>query len=234
MVKETQLKAEKRGILGSKIKKLRKQGILPANIYGSGLESLTIQLSVDEFLKTFKEAGETELIYLQVKGEKEKRPVLIRHIQAHPVTNQILHTDFLQVDLTEETTTDVPITFVGEAPAVKVGTGMLLEILTELEVTCLPTDIPSEIEVDISKLADVNDAIIVKDLKLPSKVKTDLDPDEVVCKIEPAQTEEEVEEAQAEEVPGGEETAPEGEETAKKDDKPKEEPSEEKTKKSDS
>ena len=226
MPKEKQLPVEKREILGRKVKNLRREGILPANIYGAKIQSLAVQLPTDEFINTFKEAGETELIYLKVKGEKDTRPVLIREVQVHPVTNQALHADFVQVDLSEETTATVPLEFVGEAPAVKEDIGLLLELMNELEVTCLPTDIPSQIEVDVSGLTEINQGIAIKDLKLPKKVKLEADPEELVCKIEQPKVEEEKEpEVTEEEAAEGEEdkgetetkTKGEGEEKAEKE-----------------
>ncbi|MBU1110186.1 50S ribosomal protein L25 [Patescibacteria group bacterium] len=205
MKTEIKLNVEKREILGRKVKKLREGGVLPANIYGPKVESLAIQLITEDFIEIYKESGETELVYLQVKGEKGNRPVLVRHLQVHPVTNRILHADFLQVDLTEETTAAVPVVFANEAPAVKKSKGILLELINELEVTCLPTDIPSEIKVDISGLKEINDVISIKDLKLPPKVKTAMDPEEPICKIEAPQ-EEKVEDEVPEETPAEETT----------------------------
>ncbi|MBM4402137.1 MAG: 50S ribosomal protein L25 [Candidatus Cloacimonetes bacterium] len=188
MPKRKILPAEKRKILGRKVKKLRGEGILPANIYGKNIASTAVQVGVKEFEKFFSEVGETEVIDLQVGKEKEKRPVLIRDVQVDPVTDNPLHVDFMQVVLTEKVEAAVPIVFVGEAPAVKEGRGILLELINELEVEALPTDLPSKIEVDISKLKDVGEGVSVEELKLPKKVEVKTEKEELVCKIEAPET----------------------------------------------
>ena len=111
------LKAEKRKVEGRKVKTLRREGILPANVYGKDVKSLSIQVSLKEFSKVFKEAGETGLVEIEIG--KEKRPVLVNNIQYDPVTDLPLHVDFHQVDLKKKTTASVPIEFVGDAPAEK-------------------------------------------------------------------------------------------------------------------
>ncbi len=191
------LKAKKRTLRGRKVKQLRRQGILPANIYGRGITSQAIELPQQEFLRIFKESGETEVIELMLEGEKEARPVLVRHLQLHPVTEEILHVDFLQVNLKEEITAAVPLVFVGQSPAVKEGRGILLELMDELEVRALPTQIPSEIKVDISQLQEVNDFLTVADLPLPDGVTAEKEAEELICKIEAQKTAAEEEEEEA-------------------------------------
>lgn len=195
-----QLKVDKREALGSKVKNLREKGLLPANVYGPQIDSLPIKLSIDDFLQTFRQAGETELVYLKVKGESDERPVLIREVQAHPVTNRVLHVDFAQIDLSQETTAIVPLNFVGTSPAVKEGSGILLELTTEIEVRSLPTNIPSKIDIDISQLHQVDDFIEVQDLPLPEGVKTTAEETDLVCKIEEPKMEELEEELPEEEI----------------------------------
>ena len=187
-MKRKTLKAEKRKILGRKVKKLRQKGILPANIYGKNIKSTAVQMDQTSFQEIFVKAGETELLDLQVGKEKETHPVLIRNVQVDPVTDNPLHIDFMQVILTEKVEAAVPVVFVNEAPAVKEGKGILLELLSELPVEALPTDLPSQIEVDISGLKEVGDGIVVKKLKLPKGVSVKAGVEELVCKIEPLVT----------------------------------------------
>lgn len=191
MPKRKTLKAEKRKVLGRRVKKLRREGILPGNIYGKSTNSTAVQIKGKEFEKLFAETGETEVIDLQIDKEKKTRPVLIRDIQVDPVTNSPLHIDFMQVDLTEKVEAPVPIEFINEAPAVKESKGILLELLSEIEVEALPTNLPLKIEVDISGLGKVDDAIAVADLKLPKGVGVKTDLKELVCKIEATKAEEE-------------------------------------------
>lgn len=191
MTKHVQLKAEKRKVFGKKVKRLRQEGILPANVYGKNVASLAIEVGRLEFDKLLSRVGETEILDLQITDEKKVRPTLIHHVQTDPVSGKPLHADFLQVDLTEKVIVEVPVKLVGEAPAVKEGRGVLLELKNELEVEALPEDLPSEFEVDVSNLKEVNDAILVKDLKVPKGVEVKIEPEELICKIESQQVEKE-------------------------------------------
>jgi len=199
------LTAEKRQIAGRKVKVLRREGILPANIYGKKIKSLAIQTDLKTFLSTFKKTGETGVVELSIKGEKKARPVLIHNVQYGPVSDQPLHADFYQVDLKEKVTTEVPIELIGESPAVKEKVGILIQPLTEVEVEALPTELPDKLELDITGLKEVDDAVTVADLKVPKGVKVLASEKEVLTKIEPLAKEEEVappeEEVPAEEVP---------------------------------
>lgn len=183
------LKAEKRKISGRKVKKLRNEGILPANIFGKGIKSLAIQVPAKDFLKIYEAAGETGIVELSVE-DGESYPVLIHNLQLHAVTDQPLHVDFHRVTLTEKVRATVPLVTVGEAPAVAQKLGILLTPVSEIAVEALPTDLPEHIEVDISTLNTVDQEIKVKDLKISEKVTVLADPELVVVKIGPLVTEE--------------------------------------------
>lgn len=187
-MKKTKLDVEKRKITGKKVKALRKQGILPANIYGKNIKSLAVQLALKDFDKTFKEVGETGLLELSVAGEEKTRPVLIHNVHLDPVTSLPLHTDFFQVDLKEKVTTMVPLEMIGEALAVKDKKGVLLTTLNEVEVEALPSDLPEKIEIDVSSLLEVDQEIKVADLKAPAGVTILADGGLVACKIAPLVT----------------------------------------------
>jgi large subunit ribosomal protein L25 len=184
-----ELKAEVRKVTGRKVKNLRKTGILPANVYGKKVKSESLQVNLKEFEKVYKEAGETGLITLKV-GTAEK-PVLIHNVQLNPVSEAFYHVDFLQVDLKEKVEAGVPVEMIGEAPAEKNGIGTVVQYLNEVKVEALPTDLPEKFEVDTGVLADVDQAIYVKDLKVDrSKVDVLTDENEIVVKVEPPQKEE--------------------------------------------
>ena len=202
------LTAKKREILGRKVKTLRREGLLPANIYGKGISSVAVELPVKEFNAVFEKAGETGLIELVVG--KDTHPVLITNVQVHPVTDLPLHADFRQVDLKEKIIAPVPVELVGESPAEKSGVGILVQQLNEVEVEALPTDLPERIEVDISKLENVDDSILVKALDVdPAKVTVLTDEEQIVVKIEPQAAEEVAPEPVAEEgAEGAEGEAP--------------------------
>lgn len=202
--------AEKRTLLGKKTKALRRQGKIPAVVFGKSQGSQPLTLDLVAFEKVFAEAGETTLLNLKVTGEKTPRPVLISEVQRDPVNCQILHINFHEVALTEKTTAEVPIEVIGEAPVVKSGEGIIITLLNEVEVECLPTDIPEKITVDISQLTEVDQGIAIKDLPIDrSKIEIKIDPEELVVKVDYAeQIEAKPKEEAAEEVTEGEETAP--------------------------
>ena len=226
------LKVEKRKIAGRKVKNLRKEGILPANIYGKKVKSLNIKVILKDLKNILDKVGETGLVDLEVKGVKKERTVLLKNPQYDPISDQVIHIDFYQVDLTEKVSVDVPVEIVGESPAAKRGEGILVHLLNEIEVEALPEDLPERFVVDVAKLEKVGDAITVADLKVDSKkVKIDISPDQVVARID--ELAEEIEEAPPvieEEVVEGEEgeaKPAEGEEK-KEEAKPEEEKKEKK------
>lgn len=185
------LKAEKRKITGRKVKNLRKEGILPANIYGKKIKSLAVAVDAAEFKKVYDQAGETGLLEVQVDGEK--RPVLIHNLQKDPVSDTPVHIDFLQVDLKQKVSAKVPLELSGEAPAEKQSLGTVVQYIKEVEVEALPGDLPERFVLDISKLDEVDKAIYAKDLKVEKgKVELKLDPETILVKVEPPQKEEEI------------------------------------------
>jgi len=208
---DLKLKVDKRKLYGRKIKKLRQEGILPANIYGKKLKSQAIKVDLKDFLAIYKEAGETGIVKLNLAKETKTRPVLIHNLQKDPVTDQPLHADFHQVDLKTKVQVSIPIELKGEAPAVGKG-GVLIQLINEVEVESLPMDLPDKFELDISKIEEVGQGISVKELKIDEKkVKILIDnKDQLVVKVE--EPKEEKEEAPAEESA----TADEGEEGEEK------------------
>lgn len=211
--KRPTLKVEKRTVLGRKVKKLRREGILPANIYGKDVKSLSVQVPIKDFEKIYKEEGETGLIDIAVNGEV--RPVLIHNTQVDPLSQMPLHADFYQVNLKEKVKTMVPIEVVGEAKAVLDKVGLLLQPLTEVEVEALPEDLPEKIEVNVENLSAIDDQITVTDLKVSSGVEILSDKEQVVVKIAELVTKEAQElaaqEAAAQEAAKVETTAEAGE-----------------------
>ncbi len=201
-----QLTVEKRKLRGHQLKKLRREGWLPANLYGKKIKSLMVQVQYQAIKKFFDQYGETNLIDLQIEGEKKPRPVLMKNPQYNPVDDSLLHLDFYQVNLAEKVSAKIPLAFRGEAPAVEHGQGVLVPVMQEIEVEALPTDLPEEISVDISHLEKVGDEILVKDLEINrQKITPQAGPEQVVVKIEAVAKEEEKETAPSVE---GEESAP--------------------------
>jgi len=180
-MKRLKLAVEKRKIFGKKLKKLRKEGILPANIYGKNIKSVAVQLPYKEFEKVYKEARETGLIDVQVDGEL--KPSLIHNVQKDYLRNIPLHADFYQVNLKEKVKTMVSIMITGTAKAVSDKLGLLLQPLSQIEIEALPEDLPEKIEVNVGHLATVNDQITVKDIKAPQGTTILTNQEQVVAKI---------------------------------------------------
>lgn len=202
----TQLRTE----LGRKVRVLRRQGLIPASVFGKDVSSVNLQIDSKKFSSLYKQAGESTLIYLDVPKEKAPRPVLISETTYHPVSGELLHVSFHQVNLKEKVTAPVALELVGEPPAEKDKLGILVQQLDEIEIEALPADMPEHIDVDVSVLVAVDQAIYVKDLKLDSKLSVKSDLTAIVAKIEPLAAEEKVAPA-PEAVPTEEGTlAPEG------------------------
>src|SRR3989339_121224 len=184
------LKAEKRILTGSKVKKLRRQGVIPANVFGHTIKSQAIQVSEVEFSRVYKDAGETSLIWLKVEGEDKERPTLIKALTNNPTTGKRYHVDFHQVNLKEKVSANVPVEITGEAQMVKDGLAVLDINLHEIEVEALPTDIPENIIFDISTLKEIGDSLKLSDIKLPSEVTVLTDLETVVVALGAPQKEE--------------------------------------------
>src|SRR5260221_9660615 len=219
------LKANIRKITGRKVKTLRKQGIVPANVYGKDVKSQMVEINSKEFREVYKKTGETGIIELTLG--KETRPVLVHNLQVHPVTSELLHVDFLQVNLKEKVTAQIPVELVGESPAEKSGIGTAVLLVQELEVEALPGDMIPKFEIDATKLAEVDQVVKITDLKYDSKkIEIKADPETVVAKVEPPQKEEVIEvapvEVKGEGVTEGEVKPAEGTEE-KTEEKPQEE-----------
>src|SRR3990167_2098480 len=219
-MEQVPLTAQKRTVLGRKVKTLRREGVIPAHVFGHKVKTIHVQVKAGEFDKVFEKTGETGIIDLAIDGEK--RPVLVKNVQTHPVSDIPLHIDFYQVNLSEKVKVQVPLEIVGEAPAVHKKTGLLLTPVTEVEVEALPADLLEKIEVDVSNFENVGDEIKVKDLKLDrAKIEIHSDEELVVAQIgelvtkemEAIEAEIEAEQAEAVEEKVAEEGAPaEGEE----------------------
>jgi len=185
------------------VKALRKEEFLPAVLYGPKIKNLNLQLGLKEFEKTYKQAGESSLISLNVEGQKEKFLVLIHDIQFAPITGKPIHVDFYQPPLKEEIEVAVPIIIEGESVAVKNLGGTLVRNITEIKVKALPQNLPKEIKVNIDKLKTFEDYILISDLQLSQGIKVQRDAKEILISVSPPEKVEEekpVEEKEAEKV----------------------------------
>ncbi len=200
------LKSKKRKLIGKKVEKLRRKGLLPGVLYGPKVKNQPIETDLSNFKKVLKEAGESSLISLEVdsstsSGQANKFSVLIHEVKQNPLTGEPIHVDFYQPILTEETEATVPLVFEGEPSAVKELEGTLIKEIQELTVRALPEKLPHEIKVNVESLKTFEDEILIKDLKLPEGVKIDRDPNEIVALVTPPEkVEEELEKPIEEEV----------------------------------
>ncbi len=179
---EIVLNARPRTIKGKQVKALRRQGWIPAVLYGRHIQPITIQVEGKELQRVLAQArGGTRLITLQVDGETHL--ALIREVQREPIRREILHVDFQAVEMTEKIRVEVPVVFVGASPAVERGEGILVHGLTHVEIECLPKDLIESITVDLSRLDRVDAAIYVRDLQVPPGITVVSDPDELIALV---------------------------------------------------
>jgi large subunit ribosomal protein L25 len=201
-----ELSAELRSETGRANKQVRKQGLIPAILYGQKVKNVALSIKEPDFEKLYQQAGESTLIKLKIGDEQDKakqRIVLIHEVAKDPVSGKPIHIDFYQVKMDKVISVEVPLVFIGQSAAVEKEEGVLIKNIQQVEVEALPQDLPHEITVDISLLKTFEDNIYVKDLQIPDKVKLTASPDEVVASVIPPRTKaelEELEEAPAEKV----------------------------------
>lgn len=181
MKKSFSLQVQPRTATGHGVSSLRALKLIPAVVYGNGFASTSVAVDLDVFTKTYSEAGETHVVDLLLEGKS--LPVLIHAVQTHPVTQKVVHVEFLKVNLKEKMRTTIPVAVEGEAPAVKDKLGNLLLILSEVEIEALPGNIPESLIVDVSSLTEVDAERKVSDLIVPSGVSVITDANETVVKI---------------------------------------------------
>jgi large subunit ribosomal protein L25 len=199
MSKTIELTVQPRTVTGKDSKKLRRQGLLPGVIYGYSIEPQAIQIDGRTFQRVYHRAGNVHLVDVRVGETGAATRAFISEVKRDPITHALTHVDFMAVNLREETTTNVPIVLTGEAPAVRDGSGLLLQNLETLAIKVLPTDVPETLAADVTQMTEVGAMIHVRDLPIPAGVTVLTDPDEVVARIS-AVTVEPVEEAEATEA----------------------------------
>ncbi len=179
MSESVKLTLENREILGKKVKLLRRKGILPATVYGKGVGPFPVQLPLRSFLEAYRRASRTRIIELTLPGQP-LMAVFVHALQRHPVSRDIIHVDFRAVDLKIAVTMPIPLHVVGASPLVQRGEAVLNHALTTVEVSALPNNLPSSIEVDVSDLDSFDKNIHVRDLTVPDGVTFITDLDELV------------------------------------------------------
>ncbi len=212
MAQQQELEVTRRDVMGKATKRLRKAGIIPANIFGHQEPSLPVQIDAIALERLQRGHGARSIISLRILGTASPQTVLIRHVQRDPRSGKVIHIDFFRVSMSERINVKVPLRFVGEAPAVTNEGGVLLHLLEALEVECVASDIPEYLEVDITPLAEIDDILHAGDVKLPANFTLLTDAEEGVAKV--AATRAEVAEEAAAAAPATAE-APAAAETAR-------------------
>ena len=206
------LPVSKRSVVGKKVKALRREGKVPAIIYGTVVEEpLAVTVDTRELDRMYHDYGNISLIDVTVE-EGDDYTVYIRNVQAHPISRRPLHAEFFAPNLLVVMTTSIPVNMVGESPNFD---GVVTQVRDTIEVEGLPTDIPGVVEVDVSELVEIDDSIYASEISLPETVTLMTDPEELLVRlmeVRVVEEEEEVEEIEGEELPEGE--VPEGEEAA--------------------
>ena len=192
-----ELSAQSRRTMGKKVRFVRREGVIPANLYSRGADSLPIQLDGAEIQKILSQHGTGGVIALKLTGEKHPRNVVVREVQRDALTDGLIHVDFQQVSLTEEIKVQVRIVMTGEAKLPKSSNAVVIQTMNSIMLRGLPKQIPEKIAVDISGLNDAGQSIHVKDLGLDKDITLMTDPDDIVVKVVASRIEAVVEEKPA-------------------------------------
>ncbi len=159
------LELEPRSVQKKKVRALRREGIIPGVVYGKGFETMPVQVKAKQFENVYRKSHGTLIIDAVIEGKPTN--VLIHNVQRDQLSQTVVHIDFLKVDLKRDVTVDIPLVFVGTSPAEEEGTGTIGHEATSISIKCTPSNIPTEIQVDVSSIRDKHDAILASGLKLP-------------------------------------------------------------------
>ena len=193
------IQADKREILGKKVRFLRREGITPVHVFGHNVESQALQCDTDSLQRIIEQAGTTRLVALKIEGDKSPKSVFIREIQKDAINGQLLHVDFYQIRKTEKMKADIPLAFVGEAPAMHLKGRILAQELSSISVECLPDRLPPQIEIDLTSLEELGQTIYVSDIALGPDITLITPPDRLIVRVSEIRVKIEEEEVVAEE-----------------------------------
>ena len=202
---QVELTAEKRTVTGKRVRQLRREGWVPGVMYGHGFEPVPLQFEERSLAHILSRVGGSQLVGINVKGDKQPEMALVRDVQRDPIRGNFLHVDFYRVRMTERLTAEVPLVVVGVSPVIEAREGILLQGISAIEVECLPGDLVDAIELDLSDLVEIDQGIYVRDLAVPAGIDVLTDIDEMIVRIVPLEAEEIEEEEEEELMPGAEE-----------------------------
>ena len=197
MADKEKLVAKERTIIGKQVRALRRDGQLPVVIYGKDRQPTALTVDAHDFALLYRIAGGNTIVSIDIEkedGTKERKNVLIHRVDTDPVSGKLRHADLLQIKMNEKITTTVPLKFVGDSIAVMDLSGSLLTTIDEVEIECLPADLPHEIEVDLSPLVDFDAVIHVSDIVVPEGVVILTELEATVAHVEAPRSDEEIEE----------------------------------------
>ncbi len=209
MAPQTELVISQREVMGKATRRLRRAGIIPANIFGHKEAPQAVQLDAIDFERLRRSHAANGIIALRLPNSSGIQTALIRHVQRDPRSGKVVHVDFFRVSMYERLNVKVPLRFVGEAPGVKIEGGVLLHLLDALEIECLANDIPEYLEVDVSSLTEIDSILHAEDIKLPPNFTLITDPQEGVVKVAASRLEKEIEAAAEAAGAAPQEAAPE-------------------------
>jgi len=182
-MERVELKTASRSVLGKQVKRLRQDGWIPAIVFGGKIDSMPIKIDERDLVAALSTAGSTALIDLYVDDGEEPHTVLAREIQRDILTSRLQHVDFYQVQLDQKVKTSPRLDVIGVSPLVESGEAVLVQVLNQLEVECLPGDLIDSIEVDVSSLETFDDSVVIADLHVPPSVTIMADPNDVVVSV---------------------------------------------------
>jgi large subunit ribosomal protein L25 len=202
-----QIELDPRDVIGKKVSRLRKAGIVPVHLYGPGMEPRALQCQASRLIRVLAQAGGATPINITIQGESETHLAFAREIQWDPRRDDLLHVDLLAADVSRPVTAQVPVILIGESPGARLVSGTVMQQLRTIDVQALPLEMPSQIEIDLIVMEDADSVIRVSDLPLPGNTTVLTDSEELVARIELPRVVEEVAVGEVE----GEEGAEEGE-----------------------
>ena len=205
------LKLDRRTVIGKKVKQLRRQGVIPVHIYGADMGPENLQVEDLTLNRLLPQIGSNIPVSVEYEGQGDEKVCFVREVQRNPVTDDVIHVDFLRVDVTQTVSAEVPLVLTGSSLAVTEMAGTLLQNVQSLLIEALPMNMPAEVIVDISSLIDFDASIPVSDVAVPGNVTVLNDPDDTIARVVPPRLEAEIEEEEGEEVEGEETEGEEGE-----------------------
>ena len=182
MAQQREFEVTRRSVFGKQTKRLRREGKIPGNVYGHGQEPIPVQFDGHTFERLTHARGLRGIVVLKGLGSSVET-VLVRHIQREPIKDNILHVDFTRVSMDERIEARIPLHFVGDAPGVKLAGGLLLYLVEALAVECRAAEIVDALEVDITKLTDIDSIMYAREVELPANYTLFTDPEEPIIKV---------------------------------------------------